>query len=118
MPTLTQPNGWISAEERLPDAEEEVSLYCVTSWGYRYQCQGFYVPPGTRRDDSDYSWDRECCKEYDEESDDYLVNPGWYECTHNWDDYSACGINDKVTHWMPLPEPPESHPPEGGEECE
>ena len=35
--------------------------------------------------------------------DDYLVNPGWYECIHNWDEYSACGITDKVTHWMPLP---------------
>lgn len=112
-PTLTQPNEWISVEDRLPDAEEEVRLCCVTSWGYRYQCQGFYVPPGTRRDDSDYSWDWVCCEEYDEESDDYLVNPGWYECIHNWYDYSACGIKDKVTHWMPLPAPPDCRPPEG-----
>lgn len=104
--TLTPPNEWVSVEERLPDAEKEVRLFCVTPNGYKYQCQGFYVPPGMRRDDSDYSWDWECCDQYDEDSDDYFVNPGWYESSHNWDEYSAFGIADKVTHWMPLPEPP------------
>lgn len=105
--TLPQPsNEWVSVEERLPDAEKEVRLFCVTPNGYKYQCQGFYVPPGMRRDDSDYSWDWECCDQYDEDSDDYFVNPGWYESSHNWDEYSAFGIADKVTHWMPLPEPP------------
>lgn len=106
MPALTPPNGWVSVEERLPDAEKEVRLFCVTPNGYKYQCQGFYVPPGMRRDDSDYSWDWECCDQYDEDSDDYFVNPGWYESSHNWDVYSAFGIADKVTYWMPLPEPP------------
>ncbi len=52
-PTLTPPNEWVSVEERLPDAEKEVRLFCVTPNGYKYQCQGFYVPPGMRRDDSD-----------------------------------------------------------------
>lgn len=94
---------WVSVEEKLPDAEEEVRLCRVTVSGYHYQCHGFYVPPGTHRDDSGYSWDWECCEKYDEERDDYLVNPGWYESIHNWDEYSACGIVDKVTHWMPLP---------------
>lgn len=106
MPTLTPPNEWVSVEERLPDAEKEVRLFCVTPNGYKYQCQGFYVPPGMRRDDSDYSWDWECCDQYDEDSDDYFVNTGWYESSHNWDKYSAFGIADKVTHWMPLPAPP------------
>ncbi len=106
MPTLSPPNEWVSVEERLPDAEKEVRLFCVTPNGYKYQCQGFYVPPGMRRDDSDYSWDWECCDQYDEDSDDYFVNPGWYESSHNWDEYSAFGIADKVTHWMPLPAPP------------
>ena len=105
-PTLTPPNEWVSVEERLPDAEKEVRLFCVTPNGYKYQCQGFYVPPGMRRDDSDYSWDWECCDQYDEDSDDYFVNPGWDESSHNWDEYSAFGIADKVTYWMPLPEPP------------
>ena len=115
MPTLTPPNEWVSVEERLPDAEKEVRLFCVTPNGYKYQCQGFYVPPGMRRDDSDYSWDWECCDQYDEDSDDYFVNPGWYESSHNWDEYSAFGIADKVTHWMPLPAPPDRRPPKGEE---
>ncbi|MBC5747071.1 DUF551 domain-containing protein [Dysosmobacter sp. NSJ-60] len=115
-PTLTPPNEWVSVEEGLPDAEKEVRLFCITPNGYSYQCQGFYVPPGMRRDDSDYSWDWECCDQYDETSDDYFVNPGWYESSHNWDEYSAFGIADKVTHWMPLPEPPDRRPPEGEEE--
>lgn len=97
---------WVRVEEKLPDAEEEVRLCCMTASGYRYQCQGFYVPPGTHRDDSGYSWDWECCEEYDEERDDYLVNPGWYESIHNWDEYSACGIVDRVIYWMPLLETP------------
>lgn len=106
MPTLTPQNEWVSVEERLPKAEKEVRLFCITSNGYKYQCQGFYVPPGMHRDDSDYSWDWECCEQYDEDSGDYFVNPGWYESVHNWDEYSAFGIADKVTHWMPLPAPP------------
>lgn len=106
LPTLTPPNEWVSVEERLPKAEKEVRLFCITSNGYKYQCQGFYVPPGMHRDDSDYSWDWECCEQYDEDSGDYFVNPGWYESVHNWDEYSAFGIADKVTHWMPLPAPP------------
>lgn len=106
MSTLTPPNEWVKVDERLPDAEKEVQLFCITHNGYKYQCQGFYVPPGMRRDDSDYSWDWECCDQYDEDTDDYFVNPGWYESSHNWDEYSAFGIEDKVTHWMPLPAPP------------
>lgn len=107
MPTLAPQSEWVRVEERLPKAEKEVRLFCITSNGYKYQCQGFYVPPGMHRDDSDYSWDWECCEQYDEDSDDYFVNPGWYESVHNWDEYSAFGIADKVTHWMPLPAPPE-----------
>ena len=115
-PTLIPTNEWASVEERLPDTEKEVRLFCVTPYGYKYQCHGFYVPPGMHRDDSDYSWDWECCGQYDEDSGDYFVNPGWYESSHNWDGYSAFEIADKVTHWMPLPAPPDCFPPEGEED--
>ena len=100
---------WISVDERLPEAEKEVRVLCKASWNskYRYQCQAFYEPKGMLGEESDYGWDYECCSEYSEEDDDYFVNPGWYERIHNWDDYSAVGIADEVTHWMPLPEPPE-----------
>ena len=100
-------SGWISVGKRLPDSGEEVRLFCETISGFQYQCQGFYVSPDTYRNDSGYSWDDEYCEEYDEEQDDYLVNPGWYESIQNWDDYSAVAIVGKVTHWMPLPEQPD-----------
>ena len=100
---------WISVEESLPKAEQEVLVACKTrTFGYRYQCQGFYVPRGIYREDSELTWDYEACDEYDEERDDYLVNEGWYERIHNWDEYGAVSISDIVTHWMPLPEPPEA----------
>lgn len=106
---LREQPRWISVEERLPNAEQEVRVLCKASWNscYRYQCQAFYEPKGMLRENSNYGWDYECCSEYSEEDDDYFVNPGWYERIHNWDDYSAVGIADEVTHWMPLPEPPE-----------
>ena len=31
---------------------------------------------------------------------------GWYEVIKNWDDYNSVTVEDSVTHWMPLPEPP------------
>lgn len=105
-PTLTQPGGWISVEDGTPEAEKEVRMCCVTSTGYRYQCQGFYIPPGTHLEDSRYTWDRELCKEYDDEQGDYLVRPGFYETVHNRDEYCGIWIRGKATHWAPLPEPP------------
>lgn len=96
--------NWISVKDKLPEPEKEVLLYCITGLGYHYQCVGFFVPKGMHREDSSYSWDYEYCDEYDEEIDDYFVNSGWYESVQNWDDFSAVGIVDEVTHWMKLPE--------------
>ena len=97
---------WISVKDRMPKQEECVLLLCKTQYGTSYKCIGFYESGTMRRDDSDYCWDYEVCDIYDEENDDYLVNKGWFERVFNWDDYSAYGIEDTVTHWMPLPEPP------------
>ena len=97
----------------MPDAEQEVRVTCKTSTGYRYQCQAIYIPAGVYREDSGYSWDWECCEEYDEERDDYMVNPGWYESIHNWDDHNAVGIADTVTHWMPLSDLPKEDNSDG-----
>lgn len=44
--------------------------------------------------------------DYNEETDEYYVPEGWYECIDHWDDYSSIFIDDEITHWMPMPEPP------------
>ena len=99
---------WINIKDRLPEPEQEVFV-CVKSKisNYSYVCCAMHVPENWYRQSSDFCWDFECCDEYDEEQDDYIVKQGWYESIHNWDDYSVVGIEDIVTHWMPLPQPPE-----------
>ena len=96
---------WINPNNYKPEAEHEVLLLCQTKIShYLYKCIGFYVHPGMLRDASNFNWDYECCDEYDEAHDDYLVNPGWYERIYNWDDYSAVGIMDDVIGWAYLDE--------------
>ena len=99
---------WIPVEERLPDTEDPVLAYCKygTCEG-GYVCCAFYVAPGTYEEDSDFSWDYEALGDYNEEKDSYEIPAGWYERIHNWDDYGSVRIYSNVTHWMPLPEPPE-----------
>ena len=101
---------WISVEDQLPAKEQEVlvvckfSVVCKSSFDeYRYICKAFYIPPGTPCGETDFTWDVELCEEYDEEKDDYIIQDGWYERVHNWDEYGCVYIADKVTHWMPLP---------------
>ena len=71
MPTLTQPNEWVSVEERLPEEKQRVIVRCERV--------------GT--------------------------SVGWIL----WGNWMADIGPDagKVTHWMPLPAPPDRRPPEG-----
>lgn len=107
-PEILRPR-WIPVTERLPDTEDPVLAYCKygTCKG-GYVCSAFYVAPGTYEEDSDFSWDYEALGDYNEEKDSYEIPAGWYERIHNWDDYGSVRIYGNVTHWMPLPEPPES----------
>ena len=63
-----------------------------------------YIPRYTEVSwpDNEYAYD-----EYYEEKDEYFTREGWYEQIDNWDELTSVHINEgKVTHWMPLPEPP------------
>ena len=47
-----------------------------------------------------------CNCEYDEKRDGYYLPPGWYEIAENHDEFQLMLIDDKITHWTPLPLPP------------
>ena len=89
-PTLTQPNEWVSVEERLP---EKCGEYIV------YACD-----EGEPIDERIWGDTVVVCADY------YDGTFTWYECNTEYD------ISDIVTHWMPLPEPPDRRPPEGEED--
>ena len=93
---------WIPVTERLPENDVHVLLSCKCGAG-AYVCDGFhtekYSTPTRFYEDID--------ADYDEETDEYYFPEGWWEVIKNWDDYSCVAIEDTVTNWMPLPQPPE-----------
>lgn len=67
---------WVSVEERLPEAEDDIAIHClvwVKNWGVTVRCYNKYHK----------CWD-------DEDGDDYYCD----------------AVNGKITHWQPLPPAP------------
>ena len=92
--------------ERLPESGVHVLVACEMRGQYlsgQYVCDGYYAKAKTQ---PSYGNPDECAVEYSEEDDEYYLLEGWYEVIKNWDDYNSIVIDDFVTHWMPLPEPP------------
>lgn len=97
---------WISVKDRLPKPETEVLICAVSSNGYRIITTAIYEDGRVSEEDSTWFW-TDMNFDYDEASDCYYVPEGWWEYRkYNPDDvYNNC-VDDRVTHWMPLPEPP------------
>jgi hypothetical protein len=55
-------------------------------------------------------WDNEeSCEEYDEDTQEFYVKEGWYECIENNEEYGMFKIYEgEVTHWTPMPLGPRS----------
>lgn len=65
----------------------------------------FHTDGNTYAENSDYNWTEGSVEmRYDEEADDFIVPEGWWEDVQCGDEFSQ--VDAKVTHWMPLPEPP------------
>lgn len=96
---------WIPVKERMPKAEQPVLV--VYMFGDKPMVTKAIYEDGTiLSDDSFLNWSEIWeYGNYDEESDSYFIPRGWWE----YGDFAEFnnGINYPITHWMPLPEPPE-----------
>lgn len=102
-PAVPVGDGWIAVSERLPESGHKVLIAYRNSYDHDRRVCGFYagkfnleVPPGDDCDSADYN----------EASDTYYLDEGWYESIDNWPDYTSVTINSEVTHWQPLPASP------------
>ena len=93
--TITQPNEWISVEERLP--EDEARQYIeddLDGIGYLYPCLLTYKSPNTER--------IHVVRFYYDIIQKWFVNNGEELCEKG-----------RCIAWMPLPAPYDRRPPEG-----
>lgn len=98
-PAAQAGQGWISVEERLPDAGEFVMVFVVEGKQTR-RLRAFYAPKHTIEQTYDSDW-----TDYSEEKDEYFLPVGWYEANHYEETHWR--ISDGVvTDWLPLPAPP------------
>ena len=86
-PTLTPPNEWVRVEERLPEKYSEC-IVCACD-------------EGEHIDERIWGDTVVVCADY------YDGAFTWYEGNTEYD------ISDIVTHWMPLPAPPDRRQPGG-----
>ncbi|AXX43177.1 DUF551 domain-containing protein [Acinetobacter baumannii] len=96
---------WISVDEQIPEPLRNV-LVLVDASPVKNQNQmvAHFIPRLTEEYHGDDDW-----YDYDEERACGYVKEGWYANTaYIGDEYGSYYLDEKVTHWMPLPEPPKN----------
>ena len=95
-------NTWISTFKQLPSGN--VLAFYKNACGKERIVKAFYA----RQYEIEQPINEEF-QEYNEITDQYYLPKGWHECIDNWEEYSSVFIHEgEVTHWMPLPEYPQS----------
>lgn len=99
---------WISVEDKLPNTETEVLIVCNRN-GFRFVCPAIYEDGTVLTQDSIWNWyELDNYGTYSEENDDYFIPEGWWENRQfTPDDVYNNPVDCPVTHWMPLPLPPD-----------
>lgn len=102
---------WIPIEEMLPEPEARVLVCAESRVGdkvYKHITCGMYEDGTVWREESSWNFQDFDYPEdaYDEEKDDWKIPEGWWEYTIYNSDEGNYPIDDFVTHWLPLPEPP------------
>lgn len=96
--------AWVQVAERLPDSGKTVLACYRNGAGRLRRIRAVWIAAKSCEacPDSEIG-------EYDDASDTYYEPEGWYEKIDNWEDYTSVAVyQGTVTHWMPLPAPPQS----------
>jgi len=93
---------WISVEDELPD-RKVIAFYKNRSGTTRRIMAEYF-----HRYTVESSMEDGVEDEYSEKNDNYYIVEGWYEIIDNWEDWGSVRvIEGEITHWIPLPKPPE-----------
>lgn len=91
---------WVSVDDRMPDAGVPVIAFVAPNeFGKTRRIRAQYAPPNTLEQAPECGGGY-----YDEDTDKYYCEEGWYETNEYEEIHWAVG--GVVTYWMPLPNQP------------
>jgi len=93
-------NKWIKVSDQLPESERKVIAFYRNKYDKPRTIMAFH----TDKFIVEGNTDNEDILEYDEATDTYYLQEGWYEIGDFFDYYYQ--VNAEITHWMELPDDP------------